>query len=213
MRIAIVDYQLGNLFSVQQACFYLGFEAVITSDASTLLSADYAILPGVGAFADAIHNMHNLDLVEPLRDYIASGRPFMGVCLGLQLLFSESEEFGITKGLNFIEGVVKRFPSHNIEGGRLKIPQIAWNKIQETPNNQWMNTPLRSCKNDTFMYFVHSYYVQPNSDSVILSTTRYGGHNYCSSVIKNNIFACQFHPEKSGMYGLEIYRNFLSNKN
>ena len=209
-KVAIIDYQLGNLFSVQQACLYLGYETIITSNPSELISADYAILPGVGAFGDAMHNMHTLDLVEPLKDYVASGKPFMGVCLGLQLLFTESEEFGSTKGINLIEGVVKKFQPKNTEGDPLKVPQIAWNQINEVTHNNWAKTPLRTCKSGEFMYFVHSYYVQPNSNSVELSSTEYGGYTYCSSIIKDNIFACQFHPEKSSSEGVNIYANWIN---
>ena len=209
-KIVIIDYQLGNLFSVQQACLHLGYDAVITSDPSTLLSADYAILPGVGAFADAMHNMRSLDLVEPLKDFVHSGKPFMGVCLGLQLLFTESEEFGSTKGLNLIEGVVKKFLPKNTEGEVLKVPQIAWNQINEISPSNWADTPLHTCKNGDFMYFVHSYFVEPKSQEVVLSTTEYGGYNYCSSIREKNIFACQFHPEKSSSEGVNIYANWIN---
>lgn len=211
-RIAIVDYQLGNLFSVQQACTYLGYEAKVTSEPNDIINADYVILPGVGAFADAMHNMHAFDLVEPLKDFIASGKPFMGVCLGLQLLFTESEEFNNTKGMNIIEGTVKKLPTQNTEGGILKVPQIAWNQIKETAHNNWADTPLSTCETGEYMYFVHSFFVTPASDSVILSTTDYGGHHYCSSVLKNNVFACQFHPEKSSLKGIKIYANWLQKK-
>ena len=210
-KVVIVDYQLGNLFSVQQACLHLGYDAVVTSDPSVLMDADYAILPGVGAFGDAMSNMHKLDLVEPLKDFIASGKPFMGVCLGLQLLFTESEEFGSTKGMNLIEGVVKKFSPKNTEGGTLKVPQIAWNQIHAVSHNDWAKTPLRICKEGDFMYFVHSYYVQPDSKDVVLSSTEYGGYPYCSSIIKDNIFACQFHPEKSSSEGVNIYANWINN--
>ena len=209
-KVVIVDYQLGNLFSVQQACLHLGYDAVVTSDPSVLASADYAILPGVGAFGDAMDNMHSLDLVEPLKDFIASGKPFMGVCLGLQLLFTESEEFGSTKGMNLIEGIVKKFSPKNTEGGTLKVPQIAWNQIEESKSNQWYKTPLHTCQNGDYMYFVHSYYVQPNTTDVVLATTNYGGHEYCSAIIKDNIFACQFHPEKSSLDGINIYNNWIN---
>ena len=208
-KIAIIDYQLGNLFSVQQACIYLGYNAKITSNPLDIVSADYVILPGVGAFEDAMSNMNKLDLIVPTLDYIASGKPFMGVCLGLQLLFTESEEFGISKGLNIVEGTVKRFKSKDSTGNLLKIPQIAWNEIHEPALNTWENTPLQMCSQGDYMYFVHSYYVKPELKSVILSTTNYGGYDYCSSIIKNNVFACQFHPEKSSKQGLIIYEKFF----
>ena len=209
-KIAIIDYQLGNLFSVKQACLHLGYDAFITSDPQDVVTADYAILPGVGAFADSMTNLKKLDLVEPIKDFVASGKPFMGICLGLQLLLTESEEFGNSKGLNLIEGVVKRFSNKNTEGGILKVPQISWNEIHKPRENAWANTPLSICNEGDYMYFVHSFYAQPTSDEVVLSTTNYGGHDYCSSVLKDNIFACQFHPEKSSQYGVKIYENWVT---
>jgi imidazole glycerol-phosphate synthase subunit HisH len=209
-KIAIIDYQLGNLFSVQQACLHLGHEAFITSNPHDIVNADYAILPGVGAFADAMSNMQRLDIINPIKDYIASGKPFMGICLGLQLLLTESEEFGSTKGLNLIEGVVKKFSPVDTEGDVLKVPQIAWNQIYPSKSNLWDDSPLSTCGEGDYMYFVHSFYAAPVSETVVLSTTNYGGFNYCSSVIKDNIFACQFHPEKSGQYGVEIYKNWIN---
>ncbi|MBL7978384.1 MAG: imidazole glycerol phosphate synthase subunit HisH [Bacteroidetes Order II. Incertae sedis bacterium] len=211
MKIIIIDYQLGNLFSVQQACLYLGFDAEISSDANCIAKADAIILPGVGAFADAMYNLQKFDLIEPIKDFVSTNKPFMGICLGLQLLFGESEEFGIHKGIGLIEGVVKKFPTQDTQGGKLKVPQIAWNTIFPNQKSTWDNSPLSVCGFGDYMYFVHSFYVQPAADEVVLSTTNYGGHTYCSSILKNNIFACQFHPEKSGLDGIKIYKNWLNN--
>ncbi len=208
-KVAIIDYQLGNLFSVKQACLYLDTDATITTDKNELLQADYAILPGVGAFGDAMTNLHQLDLVQPIKDFIASGKPFMGVCLGLQLLFTESEEFGNSKGLNLVNGVIKKFAPSDTKGHVLKVPQIEWNQVYEASGNPWKQSPLHTCKNGDYMYFVHSYYAQPDSEQFVLSTTNYGGYQYCSSLINKNIFACQFHPEKSGLHGVEIYKNWF----
>ena len=209
-KVAIVDYQLGNLFSVRQACLHLGYDAVITSETKDVAGADYVILPGVGAFGDAMDNLQQYDLIAPMMDHIAAGKPFMGVCLGLQLLFTESEEFGRTKGLNIIEGVAKRFPAVDDEGNMLKVPQIEWNQIASASEERWKNSPLRACKSRDYMYFVHSYYVVPESEQYILSLTEYGGLTYCSSIVKGNVFACQFHPEKSGTHGLDIYSSFFN---
>ena len=209
-KVAIIDYNLGNLFSVYHACKSLGYEATITNKKEDLLTADYAILPGVGAFGDAMDTLNTLDLASPIKDYISSGKPFLGVCLGLQLLFTESEEFGDHKGLNIIEGLVKKFPPTDGHENILKVPQIEWNQIFCADSEKWNISPLGSCKTGDYMYFVHSYYVVPNDKKVILSTTQYGGIEYCSSVIKNNVFACQFHPEKSGQHGLDIYKKFLN---
>ena len=207
-KVAIIDYQLGNMFSVKQACLHLGYAASITSDKNELLNADYAILPGVGAFGDAMQNLKSLDLVEPIKDFVASGKPFMGVCLGLQLLFTESEEFGSFKGLNLIEGKVTKFPEFDPAKNKVKVPQIEWNQIYSA-QHPWQDSPLRNCKSGDYMYFVHSFYVKPESDQYNLSQTQYAGIKYCSSIKKKNLFACQFHPEKSGVHGIHIYKNWF----
>ena len=207
-KVAIIDYNLGNLFSVYHACASLGYNPKITNQKADVIDADYLILPGVGAFGDAMDTLKRLDLVAPIKEYIATGKPFLGVCLGLQLLFTESEEFGNHKGLNIVEGVVHKFPSIDKMGNILKVPQIEWNQISLTDKTKWEKSPLNCCKNGDFMYFVHSYYVLPSNKSVVLSTTTYG-LEYCSSIISNNIFACQFHPEKSGQHGVEIYKSFF----
>lgn len=208
-KVAIIDYQLGNLFSVKQACEHLGYDAVISSDKNVLLDADYAILPGVGAFADAMENLDKLGLAEGICEYINMGKPFMGVCLGLQLLLSHSEEFGDTKGLSLIPGKVKKFPVQEINDTAFKVPQIQWNIIQPPAEEKWTNTPLQCCKPGDYMYFVHSFYAVPDNKAHVLSTTKYGDLEYCSSVIHNNIFATQFHPEKSGLYGINIYKEWF----
>jgi glutamine amidotransferase len=209
-KITIIDYQLGNLFSVKQACIYLGYDALITSDPIDIINADYLILPGVGAFADSMNNMRKLDLIEPIKDFVSSGKPFMGICLGLQLLLTESEEFGSTKGLDLITGEVIKFSKKDIMGNVLKVPQISWNQIYEPKDDLWANSPLDSCKRGDYMYFVHSFYAQPSENNLVFSTTNYGGYEYCSSIKKDNIFACQFHPEKSGKYGVKIYENWIN---
>jgi glutamine amidotransferase len=206
--IVILDYGLGNLFSVQHVCQHLGYETTITQDKNDIASADAVILPGVGAFGDAIRNMHALDLVSPVRDFISSGKPFMGVCLGMQLLFSESEEFGTHKGLDIIEGSIKKFPSAGADGNKIRVPQISWNHVFQT-NAGWNGSPLAGMENGTYMYFVHSYYAIPADPSVVLTETEYEGIRYCSAVKRGNVFATQFHPEKSAVKGIEVYRNWL----
>ncbi len=208
--ITIIDYQISNLFSVQHACEYLGLEAEISSDKKKLLASEAAILPGVGAFGDAMQNLQKLDLIGPIKEFIASGKPFMGICLGLQLLFSESEEFGSHEGLNIIPGKVVKFPAKNKAEQRVRIPQIGWNQIYEPKKGKWAHTPLAALPNREFMYFVHSYYVSPTDKEVVLSLTDYQGIEYCSSLFQDNIFAAQFHPEKSGAEGVKIYRDWLT---
>lgn len=205
IKIAIIDYEAGNLYSVQHACSFLGFESKITSDKQEIMSSDGAILPGVGAFGEAMENLKKLDLVSTIKEFVKSGRPFMGVCLGLQLLFTQSEEFGLHQGLNLIEGEVKRFPNVNSSGQSVKVPQIGWNQIYSRDKNKWNNSPLQGIADGEFMYFVHSFYVTPKDKNDILSETDYEGIKYCSSVCRDNIFASQFHPEKSAQEGIKIY--------
>jgi len=209
-RVAIVDYKAGNLFSVEQACKAVGLDPVVTCRQETILAADALILPGVGAFGDAIRNLYELDLVSPLRDFSASGKPFMGICLGMQLLFSASEEFGDSKGLDLIEGRVIRFPDADRDGEKTKIPQIGWNRVVRParPGNAWGSTPLENVRDGEFMYFVHSFYAVASKPEHVLATTEYAGVEYCSAAIKENVFATQFHPEKSADAGLSIYRSW-----
>jgi len=210
-NILIIDYNLGNIFSVQNACKYNGTNTIVSNDKKDIESADAIILPGVGAFGDAMDNMRKLDLIEPIKDFIHSKKPFMGVCLGMQLLFTESEEFGNHKGLDIIKGQIKKFPTIGSSNNKIKVPQVGWNKLVNDKNTQWMNSPLSSINNDSFMYFVHSYFACPDDESVILSKTVYEDISYCSSILKDNIFATQFHPEKSAETGVNIYANWLNN--
>lgn len=212
-KVIILDYQLGNLFSVKQACDKVGIESEISFDKSKILDAEAIILPGVGAFIEAMKNLEKLDLISPLKDFLELGKPLFGICLGQQLLFTESEEFGSSKGLDVIPGVIKKFPNE-IGGIRnIKVPQIGWNKIF-SKENSWSNSPLREINEGAYMYFVHSYYVMPENNINIISTTNYEGLEYCSSAIKKpNIFATQFHPEKSGELGLSIYKNWALQHN
>lgn len=204
-NVAIVDYQISNLFSVAQACGHVGLNGIITSDAAEIKNSDAVILPGVGAFGDAMKNLDSLGLVEVLRNYPTTGRPFMGICLGLQLLFSHSDEYGTHHGLNIVPGRVRRIPS-KINGSSVRVPQIAWNRIVTTKDHPI----LQGVENNDFMYFVHSYFVAPLDNEAVLTTTNYEGLEYCSSVATDNIVAFQFHPEKSGPSGLRIYSNFRS---
>lgn len=210
LKIAIIDYEAGNLFSVQHACSFVSLNAEITSDPKKILTADGAILPGVGAFGEAMENLNKLGLVKTIHEYIESGKPFMGVCLGLQLLFSESEEFGLHKGLDLIKGRVVKFPAKNKQGETVKVPQIGWNQIFTPAQSKdtWASSPLKGIAQGEFMYFVHSFYVTPTDPSDILTLTNYDGIEYCSSVQKDNIFATQFHPEKSAQEGIKIYKNW-----
>lgn len=211
-KIVIIDYKLGNLFSVNQALTNIGLNVQISSDVNEIESADALVLPGVGAFGDAMDNLHALSLTESIKKSIDSRKPFLGVCLGLQLLFDESEEFGYTKGLGIIKGNVKRFFNTNKNGEIRKVPQIGWNQIKKVNGGGWENTPLQDTKEGEFMYFVHSFFVEP-TEPVGLSHTNYDGKLYISSIQKDNLFACQFHPEKSAQEGLRIYNNWAKMNN
>jgi glutamine amidotransferase len=197
--IAIIDYQMGNLRSVQKAFESLGTEAVITSDATVLQQADKVVLPGVGAFEDAIKELRNRDLVSPIHDLVASGKPFLGICIGLQLLFDVSYEGGEYEGLGIIAGEVQRFEI----APEFKVPHMGWNQV----NIEQASPILQGIDNNTYFYFVHSYYVVPSDPSVISVTSDYDG-TFCAGICRGNLFATQFHPEKSQRAGLKLLQNF-----
>ncbi|SMP56915.1 imidazole glycerol phosphate synthase subunit HisH [Anoxynatronum buryatiense] len=204
-RVAIIDNDMGNMFSVKNALEKVGLAVEITKDRGHIMKADALVLPGVGAFGSAMKHLNEHGLVETIKAFVETGKPFIGICLGLQLLFEESEEFGNSPGLALIKGRVVRFPQH-VNQEEIKVPQIAWNKIMKG-NMEWERTVLKNITAGEYMYFVHSYYVVPNDEKVILTKTSYEGIEYCSAIQQNNIVAFQFHPEKSGLKGLEIYEN------
>ncbi len=214
-EVAIVDYGLGNLYSVRNACKHVGLRAQITSVPAEVREADAVILPGVGAFADAMATLKRLDLAGVIREFAASGRPLVGICLGFQLLMDESEEFGWHKGLGIIEGTVARFADPRLGDRRLKVPQIGWNGIFRLrrgagDRDPWHGTLLDGLADGEPMYFVHSYVVKPANPSTCLSISTYGDIQFSSSVSSQNVSACQFHPERSGFCGLQIYRNLAN---
>lgn len=207
-KISIIDYALGNVFSIKNACEHVGMDAVITSSKKEILNADAVLLPGMGAFGDAMETLHRLDLVSVLHNVAQSGKWLIGICLGIQLLMSESSEFGKHKGLGIIEGSVEPFIKSEVGERKLKVPQIGWNKI--FPTRQWNDSPLESVRPGEYFYFVHSFFPQPRDKSVILSETKYGDIEFCSSLMVGNIFACIFHPERSGKAGLKVYEKILT---
>lgn len=199
--IAIIDYGAGNLQSVKKAFDFIGAESVITNDPKVILSADKILLPGVGSFGDAMDSMHKNGLVETIKECALSGKPFLGICLGLQLLFEESEESPGVKGLGIFKGKIKKFSSDM----GLKIPHIGWNSL----SIKQKNTLFKDIPENSYVYFVHSYYLHAEDENDIATVTNYG-IDFHSAVGKNNVFATQFHPEKSGDVGLQILRNFAS---
>ena len=206
--IAIIDYGMGNLRSVQKAFEAVGHEAVVTRDARVIGDASHVVLPGVGAFGDCMANLDRYGLIDPVCRAVQSGKPFLGICLGLQLLFTESEEFGRHQGLNLIQGKVRRFPSGLSEAAgtgtaHLKVPHMGWNEVRVTQ----AAPPLRGIEGGAYLYFVHSYYVEPQDATMVSTMTDYG-LSFVSSIWRDNVFACQFHPEKSQSIGLRMIRNF-----
>lgn len=206
--IAIIDYGMGNLRSVQKGFEKVGHNAVVTSNSKTIMDSSHVVLPGVGAFPDCMRNLEERGLIDVVPKVINSGKPFLGICLGLQLLFTESEEFGIHKGLDVIKGRVVKFEAAKLETRNskletLKVPHMGWNTISIRRRPQ----ALEGIEDGSYFYFVHSYYVVPEDEGVVATTTRYG-KEFVSSIWKDNIFASQFHPEKSQESGLKILKNF-----
>lgn len=196
--IAIVDYGAGNLRSVVNAIAKLGYKPEVTHKPEDLLKARAVILPGVGAAADTMANLHALGLVEPIRKLIGEGRPFLGICIGMQILFTISEEGGASKCTDILSGMVKKLP----EG--LKIPHMGWNQVRQTASHP----VFEGIPDGANFYFVHSYYAQPDDKSLVAGLTEYG-IPFCSAIARGNLVGTQFHPEKSGKYGLKLYDNFL----
>ena len=199
--VAIIDYDAGNIRSVEKAVRYLGKEVTVTSEPEEILAADRVILPGVGAFGDAMKRLHDMGLVEVIRQVADRGTPFLGICLGLQLLFEKSEESPGVPGLSLLRGGILRLP----ELPGLKVPHIGWNSLKY-PNPGRL---FRGIPEDSYVYFVHSYYLKAQDEGIVTATTEYGTLVH-ASVESGNLFACQFHPEKSSETGLTILENFLS---
>jgi len=196
--IAIIDYGMGNLRSVQKAFEGMGHKAIVTRDHGAIGNASHLVLPGVGAFPDCMRNIQQFDLVGPLLDGIHQGKPFLGICLGMQLLFTESEEFGLHKGLDLIKGRVVRFSAKS-----LKVPHMGWNQLRLKKTHPL----LEGLPQEAYVYFVHSYYVVPDDPGVIATSTDYGVE-FASSIAQDHLFACQFHPEKSQKIGLMMLDQF-----
>ncbi len=199
--ISILDYGMGNLRSVNKAFDSMGFSSVVTADKNIVIESEGLVLPGVGAFGDCIKNLRKADLIDVILDYISIGKPFLGICLGLQVLFEESEESPDQKGLGLIKGKVVRFNFSKDQG--LKVPHMGWNQI----NIARESTLLNGIPQNSWFYFVHSYYPVPQEDGVVAITTNYGSE-FTAAIQKDNIFACQFHPEKSSDQGLRLLKNF-----
>ena len=197
--IGIIDYDAGNIRSVEKAFAHLGEQTVVSRDPKVLMDADKVVLPGVGSFGDALGNLHKYGLVPVIHDMVNSGKPFLGICLGLQLLFESSEETPGVEGLGILKGRILRIPP----APSLKIPHMGWNSLHLQNNGRL----FRDIPEDTYVYFVHSYYLHAEEPEIVKAVTDYSTEIH-ASVEKDNVFACQFHPEKSSRYGLKILENF-----
>jgi glutamine amidotransferase len=210
--IVVIDYGMGNLHSVRKALEVVGAKARVSSRAEDILKADKIVFPGVGSFGEAMKELRKRKLVKPIKDAINNGKPFLGLCLGLQLLFEKSEEAPGVKGLGVLKGEVKRFNGRmrmKFSSENFKVPHMGWNNIVHSSKLRVKSSKiLKNISNSAYMYFVHSYYVKPKDKKIILTMTNYG-INFASGVCKNNVYAFQFHPEKSQTVGLRILKNFV----
>lgn len=206
MNIVVIDYGIGNIKSIKNAFDEFGVKIILSREKVDILNADGVILPGVGAFSHGMNNLIKYNLVDIIGEFVKTDRPLLGICLGMQMMLEESEEFGITKGLGLIKGKVIKIPID--ETKKVKLPHISWNGIK-AKNITWGNTILENVPEDSDMYFVHTFVANPKNEDEILSVTEYADIEFCSSIKKNNIYGCQFHPEKSSKIGLTIIKNFI----
>lgn len=207
--IAIIDYGVGNLFSLKSSLKQLGLEAVVTADADTIRKADRLILPGVGAFADAMAKLEATGLVPVMKEE-AERKPLLGICLGMQMLFDESEEFGLHKGLGLIPGRVVKIPSTDVQGRPQKVPHISWNPLNPAGGRtDFAGTVLAGVTPGEECYFIHSYEAKPADEADRLADTVYGGRAVCAAAAHGSVVGCQFHPEKSGKVGLKIIEEYM----
>jgi imidazole glycerol-phosphate synthase subunit HisH len=206
-RICVIDYDLGNVKSILMGLKKVGAHPVLSKEEDEILSSDAVVLPGVGAFNVGMENLKKYALIEKISRFVRTGKPLLGICLGMQLLMDEGEEFGYSKGLGLLRGKVTKLSLK--EGHKERIPHVGWNMIDEPEESRWRGTILNGLEAKSGVYFVHSFRAEPADPGDILSTTFYGGKHFCSSVHKGNIYGCQFHPEKSAAVGLRILENFV----
>ena len=207
LKIAIVDYGAGNILSILAAFEKLGIQAIVTRGHEEIMSSDGLVIPGVGSYSHAMSKLKEYYLDDVIRDYSKLGRPILGICLGMQLLFSGSYEFGYTEGIDLLSGEVRRLELK--DRAMQKLPHVSWNGLETSSANNWKNSILDGIKEGEDMYFVHTYQAVPTDNNHILSYTKYSNSKFCSSIRSGNIFGCQFHPEKSGEKGLKIVFNFI----
>jgi glutamine amidotransferase len=206
-KVTIIDYGMSNLLSISRAIEKVGGEVELTENPSLIEKADYLILPGVGAFYDGMNELNNRNIPEAIHAFLKSGKPFLGICLGMQMMLEEGTEIQTTKGLNIIPGQVLPLPEKNAAGQFNTIPHIGWNSLNIKNNIQ--NTPFESLTESSMMYFVHSFYATPSNPNHAFASTPFSDVEFCCIVNKDNAWGTQFHPEKSGVEGLSILNNFL----
>lgn len=213
VKITLVDYGMGNILSVQRAFEYCGAQVIISDKPQDIKNSDYLVLPGVGAFADGMKGLSERGLIEAIVDFAPKERPFLGICLGMQMMMGKSEEFGIHAGLGLIPGSVVRIPDQDIHGLRQKIPHIGWNSLElPSEKENWNGTILEDIEIGETVYFVHSFSAVPTNLSNRLADTYYNGQLISAAVQSGYLCGCQFHPEKSGVTGLKIINNFIKQK-
>lgn len=209
-NVLVVDYGMGNLYSIGRALEHLGASVRISDSPENIEKADRLVLPGVGAFADGVRGLEERGLIEPLKKYASSGRPLLGICLGMQLLFEMSEEFGEHCGLGLVPGRVVAVPATDVDGKPHKVPHMGWSALRRpVGRHSWTGTILANVEEGEAVYFVHSFMAVPANKSNRFADTHYGGQQICAAVHWDHIYGCQFHPEKSGKVGLRILKTFL----
>lgn len=208
-KVAIVDYGAGNLLSVRAALDHCGAECIMASEPTVVTGAERLLLPGVGAFGDAMADMREKSLVEPVHSFVATGRPLLGICVGMQMLMDESEEFGRHAGLGLIPGAVEAIPATRVDGSLHPIPHVGWSALACTRPHAWRGTLLDDTAEDAWVYFVHSFTAVPVTPDHRLADCTYGGRLISAVIARDNVMGCQFHPEKSGEVGLGIIQRFL----
>jgi len=211
LTATVVDYGVGNLLSVRAALEHCGVDKVIfAKTASEIIEADRLILPGVGAFLDGMNGLRDRSLIDPIMTYVRTGKPLMGICLGMQMLGSESNEFGIHEGLNLIPGRVIKMASHDNNGTRRKVPFVGWAELNINRSIEFQSSILSDLSNQSAVYLVHSYHFVADNESNVLANYDYDGLQVCAAIQYENIIGLQFHPEKSSLVGLDILKSFLS---
>lgn len=209
-KVTVIDYGFGNIFSVQKSLERCGATVTVSAEPETIIKSDRLVLPGVGAFGNAMKALAERNLITPIQQVAASGTPLLGICLGMQLLLSESEEFQRVEGLNLIPGCVVPAPDKDLDGNRLKIPHIGWNHLTPLTHKGWQHPLLQNNLAGEAMYFVHSFMALPDDESARIADCHYGGNTIAAVIGQNNVLGCQFHPEKSGEAGLRLIKAFCS---